>query len=208
MIALKIIGIVFSAIILVIAIILCLPLFITVESKTGEKTLTYAQILFFKFGKKGKKKKKKNDKTSRNAILKLFGLDTEKSTETDSESSSDTVNKIKRIANTVLSLFSRVPFILKRCTVKELLLNANVGGTDAAQTAIEYGLLCAAVYPLTGFIDANIPCCKNALDVSLKCNFDEPVNYNFYLSVKIRTVHILRALVYIIKNEVQKDVTK
>lgn len=205
MIALKIIGIVFSAIILVIAIILCLPLFITVESKTGQKTIVYAQILFLKFGKKGKKK---NDKTSRNAILKLFGLDTEKSTETDSASSSDTVNKIKRIANTVLSLFSRVPFILKRCTVRKLLLNANVGGTDAAQTAIEYGLLCAAVYPLTGFIDANIPCCKNALDVSLKCNFDEPVNYNFYLSVKIRTVHILRTLVYIIKNEVRKDVTK
>ena len=51
--------------------------------------------------------------------------------------------------------FSRIIWVIKKIKFKKLFLDISVASDDAANTAISYGALCAAVYPLVNFIDQN-----------------------------------------------------
>lgn len=50
---------------------------------------------------------------------------------------------------------SRIIWVIKKIKFRKLFLDISVASDDAANTAISYGTLCAAVYPLVNFIDQN-----------------------------------------------------
>lgn len=56
------------------------------------------------------------------------------------------VKELLRFANDLLSHIKR---LLRNIKIKRVCLNVTVAADDAATTAIEYGAVCAAVYPVT-----------------------------------------------------------
>lgn len=55
--------------------------------------------------------------------------------------------------------------LLKRMRVDSLKLDASVYEEDAAQTAIEYGLLCSAVYPLVAYLNGKFLVKKQEISI-------------------------------------------
>jgi len=70
---------------------------------------------------------------------------------------------IKYTAESVCGAFKK---IFKAFVFKELFVNLSVSKGDAAKTAIEYGKVCAQVFPAMGLICSNVKVRKYALNVS------------------------------------------
>lgn len=193
MIVLKIIGTVIAVIILLIALILMLrfKLLISYDRQKG-LTVLY-RILFFTFGKNpnpnsafAKKLKKMLD------IDKIESADAIKQGVEENGIS----EAIQRIITIVTLLAGRIFWLLKYCRIHKLRIFAVCADEDAANAAIDYGLVCAAVYPLSSIITSNIKTAKNAEDISILCDFEGEKQLEFDLTVSIRIIHILRALYY------------
>ena len=90
----------------------------------------------------------------------------------------------------------RVKWLLKRVKLEKLRILAVCGGGDAAESAMEYGTVCAVLYPLAGFIRGSTNACERNIDVRVGCDFTgEPV-FEFELRAAIRIIHIVRALIW------------
>lgn len=66
---------------------------------------------------------------------------------------------IKRVAEKLL-------WLLKRLKIRNFRLDLSVRGDNAADTAIKYGGVCAAVYPLIAFLDSNLNIKLKNIDIS------------------------------------------
>ena len=202
MIFLKIFGIVLAVITLLILFILSLKIRLRFifDTENGSKFLV--KILFFTFGgKKNEKPEKEEEKDKKeSAFVKWFkkklGIDVLIDGESlkqsaDEKGVSGTVNKI----TTVISmLFGQIGWLLKRFCIHKLRIIAICGGDDAADAAMDYGLVCAAVYPLAGYLDTNLKSDKNAQDIQIGCDFEGNAHFEFEIYVSVRIIHILRAL--------------
>ena len=81
------------------------------------------------------------------------------------------------------------------CRVK---LNITVGTPDAALTAIEYGEVCAAVYPVTAFLDgaANV----GFKEINVQADFEGgKSNFGFSAAVKIQIFYLAICAIKIFK---------
>lgn len=86
----------------------------------------------------------------------------------------------------VLALLREVVDILKYVKIKRFFLDVSVSGDDAAETAIDYGKCCAAVYPLCGFVSSHMKVKKGGLKINISPSFetnDEHFDYDFVLSI-------------------------
>ncbi len=201
MLALKIIGIILAALILLIVLILLLNVNLIFEYSTEFGFKLRVRVLFLTFGGKEKEEKpekeKKEKKPSKLAekLKKFFGIDvmTDEGLKENVEEAgiSETVNKIA----TVISLIAgQIFWLLKRFKIKKLRLLAICGGEDAADAAMEYGLVCAAVYPMAGYLDTNLKTARNAQDIGIYCDFDGDAKLEFEFRVSIRVIHVVRAV--------------
>lgn len=153
MIALTVIGILLA----VIAIILFLP--VSINLKFEEDFFVKVKFAFIKIyeTKPQKKKYKANKKRA------------DKDKETEKPSENEIGAKGKEIfailkskygfvgaVRTVLGLFgdmlAHIKSFLRHIKVKRVLLNITISGDNAAETAINYGKVCAAAYPVTSFL--------------------------------------------------------
>ncbi len=112
---------------------------------------------------------------------------------------SGTVTLLKDIIN-LITQSSRS--FLRHLLIYKLDINSAIAGEDAAQTAMNYGYVCSAVYPAVSFIESHLKKCKYHLN--LTANFDSTktvIDTRVILGIRpIFALHtVLKTLVGIIK---------
>lgn len=209
MIVLKIAGTVLAVIILLIAIILMLKLKLIVSYGRQNGLTVLYRILFFTFGQNPNP-----DSAFSKKIKKMLGIDKIESADAIKQSVEEkgVSDVIQRIATIVTLLAGRIFWLLNYCKIHKLRIFAVCADEDAADAAIDYGLVCAAVYPFTAFLTSNIKTAKNAEDISVLCDFEGEKQLQFDLTVSVRIIHILRALLHNsmakAESELQKETAK
>ncbi len=213
MLALKIIGIVLLCLVALVFLLLMqnikLIFYFSTDS-TLELKVKYAFITLFDLGKTKKKPKAesldsgngesdeeapKKESKFKKFILKKLGLTPLTGIEALKESSENT--SLSDTTVRVLTLFTlfagQLLEILKRMRIKRFNFNVTVAGDDAADTAMEYGLVCSALYPFLGYLDANL---KQAdrIKASVACDFEGEAALECDIFLKLRLIHVTNTL--------------
>ena len=193
MLAIKIILIALCAVILIVALILSLDIKVVFEFDTNGRLTLLAKLLFYKLYDI---RQKKEPSPFGRYLKRIFGIsaltDTEEIKKDTQESGiSDTVSRL--IA--VLSLLAgQISWLLKRVRIKKLHILAICGGSDAADAAMDYGLVCAAVYPFVGYLETNAKFKEKAGDIRVGCDFENDAHFEAEITVKIKLFHVIRAI--------------
>ena len=111
----------------------------------------YAGIKFFDSDKQ-KDKKKPEDKKTAKAEHKVSGKKKEGYIARLFREKGK-IEGIKFCFALAKAVISRAVFVIKRIRFRELLIDISVASDDAANTAISYGAVCAAVYPTVNLLD-------------------------------------------------------
>ena len=216
MVVLQIIGIALAVIAFLIGIVLCLRIkLMLVYGK--EKGFSFRiGILCFKFGGKKKKSAAKNQQPTKKAsqpkpkkkpnkfiqkLKKRFGLDF-----LDNEDIKQNVEDkgvyslVNKIVTIITLLLGQIKWLLSKFRLDKFRVFALCSGDDAADAAMDYGLVCSTVYPLVGYIMANVNAKENAEEILIGCDFDGNNDFEFELFVSVRTIYIVRALLRSMSN--------
>ena len=206
MLALKIIGGILGGILLLIAVILALPVSVILLRDEERPFLILYRFLWFTFGEEPDP-----DNPVTKAAVKVLGLDRLESVdrlkkEADRSGVAETAGDLALILK---ELLGRIVWILPRCKVKTLRIRSVSGGEDAAAVAMDYGMVCAVVYPLIGWIKSALRVSRRGEQVEIGCDYDaegSTFEMNVRLSVRIWTV--LLALLHIVRENVKNQVYK
>ncbi len=202
MLALKILGIVIFALLMLIFAICFIPISLRLTSKADERLGYKVYVLGVPIPLK--KFTKKNG---------------ENSDKPEAEKDEDKVSKVKskpsldELADIVKALAKQFFWLLKRFKINKLHILSISAGTDAAAIAMQYGAICAVLYPVTAIIESNMRIKRNASDISVVCDFEreEPV-FELDIKVSIQVFYLLQAglafLSYIVKQRAEKEINK
>ncbi len=211
MIILKIVGILLLAIIVLLMFILSLRIRIIFDYSTQSEAKFYIGVLFFKFriNKPDKPKKEKKEKKQSKFILKLkklFGVDVLSDSDSLKQNTEETgiSSTVSKVITAVSLIAGEAVWLLKRFKLHHLRFSAVCGGGDAADAAMDYGLVCSTVYPFAGYLDATLKTKKNAQDIRIYCDFENDSSFEFYIYLSVRTIHIVRALLRNLTSEEAK----
>ena len=91
---------------------------------------------------------------------------------------------VKEIFVFLKAVLERLKDELKHIAIRKLCLDIKVASENAASTAIEYGAVCAAVYPVLAFLDGILNIKMKSINVTSDFNSDKS---NFTFSVIIRS---------------------
>lgn len=217
-IALKILGIVLLAVLIVIISLLFIPINLYVKIDEKFDYLFKIKFLFFKFSfdnKKEKKPAKKPDKQKNNkerkekkegfgikAIKKLFGIDSFQTKNAKGKKKATTDNA-KQIINTLKSYLSALKPLLKTVKMKKLNLKSVSAGDDAAATAVQYGVMCALLYPFSSFLKSSMNIDENAVSINVICGFEsDKSQFEIESEISIRLIFAFIAIVSIIRKNI------
>lgn len=201
MIALKILGIVIGALILLIGAICFIPVSLRLTS-TADERLGYKLYVLGIPINIDKMVKKKNAKSS--------AADNKKDEEENKVKSKPSLDEL---AGIVKALAKQFFWLLKRFKINKLHILSISAGDDAAEVAMQYGAICAVLYPITAIIESNMRIKKNAADISVLCDFErnEPV-FEIDIKVCIKVFYLLQAglsaLTDIVKQRAEKEINK
>lgn len=193
----KIIGIVFAALLLFIALLLVLNVkFLFDFSTEGALNFKIKLLCFTVYDINKPKKKKKSKKPSRIGAYfkKLFGFGKKETDTADGEKTKEAISdKVTKFITLFMLLADSLIWLVKKIKLKRFGLDVICGGGDAADAAIEYGVVCSAVYPFIGYLETNFKDAERALDVNIGCDFENEAYFGIDIKAKIRIIHILRA---------------
>lgn len=160
------------------------------------------KYMFFSFGvfpPKPKKPKKKKTKPK-------AGKKAESKEEKPKKEKSPTAEFLKQKGlSGLLTLFSDIiklmtqasKRILRHLLFYRLNVKAAIAGEDAAETAMQYGYACSAVYPAVSFIDSHAKKCNYKLDIAP--DFDgEKTEIDCDMIVGIRPLFVIAAAIPLI----------
>ena len=109
------------------------------------------------------------------------------------------------LKDTVLAfweILDRIFWILKRCRITRCKVAVLCGGEDAP---LDYGTACAVVYPLISYLESAAGLRPKAEKITILCDDDrQETILELEIFVRVRVVHILRALLHIIFKNVEK----
>lgn len=91
----------------------------------------------------------------------------------------------------LFSLIEEIIKLLKRVTVKKLYIDVFATGEDAAKTAINYGLCCAAVYPICGLVNSKLRVKEGAQKINISSGFEKGEGHfacDIIMSVRASTI--------------------
>ncbi len=168
----------------VIAVILSLPIYVIIKSdENGELVLLYRFLgkIYGEHPDPNNPILKQLKKSSGVARIEKQGL--QKSLA--QQGFWATVSETCRI---LADLLIEIGHILKYCTAKKFEIEAVCAEEDAADTAIRYGQCCAAVYPLSGILSANMKVKKKARKIDIRCDFTSgkpSFRYDFLIMVRL-----------------------
>ena len=97
---------------------------------------------------------------------------------------------VKEVMRLISNIFSHIKWLLRYINICKVRLNINVGTPDAALTAIEYGSVCSAVYPVTAMLDsvAHI----GFKEINVNADFENSKSdFGFKARVKMQIVYLL-----------------
>lgn len=206
MLVLKILGIVLAAVVLIICLILLLPVHVMLYTREDGSIKLLYRILFLTFGRHPNPKSPiVRIAKELTGLSRLSDLGTVKRSVEDSGIST-TAGQIVHI---LLLLLERVVWLLQYCTLRRLRINAVCAGEDAAEAAMEYGAVCAVVYPLIGFVEGNMKVRERGLEVSIGCAFDRAVGgFSLEAELTVRIWYVALALAHIIRRNVEEEIYK
>lgn len=195
MIVLKILGILLTAFLIFIFVLLLFPINLFFSAKSGQKTefsVKYLGIDLTKIGKNNKANQKRQKaqkaKKEKKSVFDFF-----------SSQSGETIEAAKQILGIITSLLSRVLWLLPRCRLKKLRIIYVCADSSAAACALKYGAVCAFVYPFVAFLQTNMKHAENAEEISLTCDFEkEDDDFSLEIGVKVPTALLFAAAVYVI----------
>jgi len=127
--------------------------------------------------KSGKKADKKTDDKKDNFFKKLY----------KEKGIADTV---KIFSYVIKIIAEKLLWLIKKLKIRKFNLVLFVVGDDAADTAIKYGSICSAIYPLIAFLDANLNFKAEKIDVF--SDFEgEKSNISFSVDIKAEIIVLL-----------------
>ena len=193
----KIIGIVFAALLLFIALLLVLNVkFLFDFSTEGALNFKIKLLCFTVYDINKPKKKSKKPSRIGSAIKRMLGFEQIIESQTDEgEKQKESISsKITGLVTVFMLLTDSNLWLAKKIKAKQLKLDIICGGSDAADAAIEYGVVCSAVYPFIGYLETNFKGAEKALDVNIGCDFENEAYFGTDIKIKLRIIHIVRAL--------------
>lgn len=198
MIALKILGIVLCALILLVGAICFIPVSLRLTSKADERLGYKLYVLGVQI-----------------PIKKLAGKKSSKAEKSETETEKGEEDKVKskpsldELADIIKALSKQFFWLLKRFKINKLHILSISAGDDAASVAMQYGAICAVLYPITAVIESNMHIKKNATDVSVACDFerDESV-FELDIKVSVKVFYLLLAVAAILSDIVKQRAEK
>ena len=195
----KIIGIILAILILIIVLFLLLRIKLIIGFYENGKFEFKTRFLCFTFGGKKPKKEESESNFTKNFKQKS-GLDILKKEELKNSIEQGTfTDKVSRLAALVMLFLGQVKYLYSKIRVDRIYTMIICGG-DGAEAAINYGIVCSAVYPLVGYLDASLNMKKDAQSIEIFCNFENDNKIEFELILSIRTVFLLKAFFNALKN--------
>ncbi len=97
---------------------------------------------------------------------------------------------VKEIFSFVKSLLKRLKKQLGHIAVRRLCLNIRVASSDAAQTAVEYGAVCSAVYPALSFLDSVTDIKMKRINILSDFN-SEKSDFSFSVIIRIKIIFLI-----------------
>lgn len=101
------------------------------------------------------------------------------------------IGAVKEIAKFVQDLLRTLGDNVKYITVKNLLVNITVASNNAAKTAIEYGALCTAVYPVLSLINSVLNVKMKKININSDFNGSKS-EFDVACIVKLRIIFALK----------------
>lgn len=193
----KIIGIVFAALLLFIALLLVLNVkFLFDFSTEGALNFKIKLLCFTVYDINKPKDEKKKPSKIGSAIKQLLGFERviEAQTEEGEKQTERISSKLTGIVTVFMLLTDSNLWLAKKINFKHFGLDIICGGADAADAAIEYGIVCSTVYPFIGYLETNFKGAEKALSVNICCDFENEAYFGTEIKAKLRIIHILRAL--------------
>lgn len=71
----------------------------------------------------------------------------------------------------LMMIFKKLSFIIKHLKIRRFKLDLTVASSDAADTALQYGGICSAVYPIIAFLQTNVN--FKFKNVNIRTDFDK-----------------------------------
>ncbi len=179
-----------AAILILILVLLTLPISIIADfMEEGEITVKYL-FLRFKFGlKRGKEDKPKKRKKKSDEKPEIA----ERHKKEESLTS-----KVTAYSGLVRELLKKLVELLKNMVVKDFIVDIKVASSDAADTAIKYGSLCAVVYPTVALVDDFMEVRRERIDVYPDFDAKES-EAKAYIKLSIKPFHVISAVIAAIK---------
>lgn len=212
MIVLKIIGIVLAVLLLLIAVLLLLPVDLLLISDEEKGFHLHVRFLGMVFSGKSEEKKKEKDPKQESflakALKKTLGISHLESLKTIGSSVEEqgvTVT-LQETVQTFFLLFDRVLWILKHCSVPHCRIVSVSGGENAA---LDYGIACATLYPLTDYLQEKMKVNRRGLSVDIRCDYaQEKGKFLLDLAIRIKILYVVRAFLHIIKKNIGNEIER
>lgn len=174
------VWIVVGSVLLFFAVLLCLPIAVSVDYE--KQAMVKVFYLFFHFAVYPRPKKKEVEKEA--AVSRK--AETEKKSKLrqllEREGVGGFLDLLKEISRIVRDAGKR---LLTHMTVNRFSLRLWVGGEDAGQAAIQYGAACAAVYPAVSFFVGEVRCTRYEVEVFPNFqNKESGVQFHFQAHIK------------------------
>lgn len=176
------------------AVILFLPLkvFVSFKEEFFVK-IKFIGIKLFEIPEKEDKKeteikgenKKSEEKSNESETLKKA-----KQIFADLKEKHGTTEAVKKILQLLRNMLSHIKPYLRYIKIKKIVFNLTVATGDAASTAIEYGKICSAVYPVLAFLDTYKGVYFKKINVGTDFNSDKTV-FNFSLQVRVPLIFLI-----------------
>lgn len=97
---------------------------------------------------------------------------------------------VKQIFELALSVLSHIKKLLRHIKINKVILNLTVASSDAATTALEYGALCAAAYPVLALLSSVGNIKYKSVNINSDFNSDKP-SFDFSLDISTRIFFLL-----------------
>lgn len=181
-----------GAILLILCILLLSP--ITVKFKFDKEVYLkneFLGICFFRIEPQKAAKNKKTTTVTDKKAEKTADKDTKKFFEKLKEKYGFT-GAVKILFDFVHKILLPLKDFLKRIKVKKFKLKLVVAGEDAAATAVEYGMVCSAVYPVMALLEACVGI--KAQNIYIRSNFESSES-EFSVSFSLK-IQVLLALIF------------
>lgn len=157
--------IVLASIIAVLAVLLLFP--VTVTAQLGEKPTATVKYLFLKINFPKKKKSEK----AKNKTAKKAAAAEKRPTPKKEKGGHMTAEQLADYAGILKELLKSLGKLLKLIKLDKLCVNIAVGAENAALCAVEYGAVCAVVYPFCAAVEGALR--VNDMKIDINADYDK-----------------------------------